>query len=117
MPIDVAATKNLAADLVVTLFPYGGGHTADAATSGNELAGTGYARGAITWGAASGGGVVVGTLTITLPNGAGPWDLKSIGIWSALSGGTFRTGGFNVGDLSMAGPGTVNVTITYNLDP
>lgn len=109
MAISVESTRNALATEYASLATHAGAHSDDTATSGNELAGSGYARGAISWGTAS-GSAIVGTATITLPTAGG--TLASVGLWSASSSGTFRDGA-NVTDVVYSGPGTASVTVTY----
>jgi len=109
MAITVAGTQNSLATSYSTLATHAAAHTAEPATSGNELTGAGSARGVISWGAAA-AGVIVGTATVTVPTAGG--TLSSVGLWSALTAGTFRDGQSGVTDIVYPGPGTANITIT-----
>jgi hypothetical protein len=114
MAISDTTTKNLMATYYSTLVTHAAWHTADAATSANELTGTGSSRGAISWGTAgaTGAGIIIGTATVTAPTAGGTG--KSIGGWSALTSGTFRDGQFDVIDITYgAGGGSANVTISF----
>lgn len=110
MAISDNATKSSLATSYSVLCAYAAAHSAAPAVSGNEITGTGSARGAITWGSAT-NGVIVGTATVTVPT-AGT-TLATIGLWSALTAGTFRDGQYDVTDVTYPGPGTAAVTITY----
>ena len=104
------ATQNALAAAYASRCTHAALHTADTATSANELTGSGSARGAITWGAPS-GGVIVGTATCTLPTAGG--SPKGVGLWTALTGGALADGQYNVTDVTYPGSGTAAVTITY----
>lgn len=110
MPITIDATKSSLASSYAALATHAAAHSASPATSGNEVTGTGSARGAITWGSPT-NGVISGTATVTLPTAGG--TLASIGLWSALTAGTFRDGQVDVTDVVYPGPGTALVTVTY----
>ncbi len=68
-------------------------HTDDPATTGaNELVGDGYARKAVTWSAAS-GQQVANSNVITFGPASAEWEEAAyMGLWSAVSGGTFIAG-------------------------
>jgi len=75
-------------------------HTADPGDNGaNELTGTGYARPAVTFGAAS-SGVASNSATATFSNSGGTaWaEATHFGIWTLASGGSF----LGSGSLSVA---------------
>lgn len=110
MAISDNTTKSLLATYFSTLATYAAAHTADVATSGNELTGTGSARGLITWGTAT-NGVIVGTATVTVPTAGGVF--AGVGLWSASTAGTFRDGQYNVTDITYGAGGTAAVTVTY----
>lgn len=75
-------------------------HSATPGTTGaSELAGGGYARQAIVFGAAS-GGVIASNATITVPN-AGTVAATYVGIWSAVTAGTY-IGGLLMGSAVTA---------------
>lgn len=110
MAIAVEATRNLMATYYSTLVTHLSGHTASPSTTGaNEMSGTGYARGAVTWGTAA-TSAITGTATIDIVNSGG--TLTHVGGWSASTSGTFRDG-FDVTDIVYPGDGTAIVTITY----
>lgn len=111
MALSDATTRTLVATYLGTLFTHAAAHTAAPATSANELTGTGSARGAITWGAAS-ASVIAGTATVTVPTAGG--TLASLGMWSALTSGSFRDS-IDVTDIVYPGPGTAACTITYTV--
>lgn len=111
MAISDNTTKSALATYYSTLATHAASHSAAPATSGNENTGTGSSRGVITWGTAT-NGVIVGTATITHPT-AGSLTLASVGLWSDLSGGTFRDGQYDVTDVTQTGPISFAATITY----
>lgn len=111
MAISDTTTKNLMATYYSTLATHAAWHTAGTATSANELTGTGSSRGVITWGTAS-AGAITGTATVTAPTAGGTG--ASIGLWSALTSGTFRDGQFDVVDITYgAGGGSATVTVSF----
>jgi hypothetical protein len=112
MPISDStyATQNALVTAYIARATYAALHTADTATSGNELTGTGSARGAISWGTIT-NGVVTGTATCTLPTAGG--SPKGVGVWTALTGGSLADGQYNTTDVTYPGPGTAAVTFTY----
>lgn len=110
MPISDTATKNTLADSYAALCTHAAFHTASPATSGNELTGAGSARGAITWGTAS-GGAKTWSATITAPTAGG--TAACVGFWSALTTGTFRDGQYDITDIVYSTPGTATVSGTY----
>ncbi len=110
MAITTDALKNTLASTYVAQCTHAAGHTASPGTTGaNEMSGTGYARGAISWGSPS-GGVVTGTATITIPNAGATLD--QVGMFSAATAGTFRDSA-DVTNIVYPGAGTAVVTITY----
>lgn len=111
MAISDNATKSAMASAYAGLCTHAAAHSANPATSGNELNGAGSARGAISWGAPT-NGVITGTATVTLPT-SGPNTVDAIGLWSASSGGTFRDGQYDVTNVQYSGAGTANISITY----
>lgn len=63
-------------------------HTADPGTTGtSEVTGGGYARKAVTWGAAAGGVAEETAVSFDVPANI---TVTHVGGWSAVSGGTFR---------------------------
>lgn len=89
-------------------------HTADPSTTGaNEVAGGSYARQQTTWGSASSGDRVGSQVAIPIPAAT---SVTHWGLWSALSGGTFK-GGFALGATEVFGSaGTLNHTPTLDAD-
>lgn len=84
------AVLNLAVDAVAGAGAYISAHTADPTTTGaNEVTGGSYARQLTTWAAASGGSRAGSQVTIPIPTGV---TVTHIGIWSAVTAGTFREG-------------------------
>ncbi|MCK9921597.1 hypothetical protein MXD61_06790 [Frankia sp. AgPm24] len=89
MPVFVDAAKNTALTALVGLGAYASLHSAYSATGTNELTGgsPAYARQAIAWDAASGGVVsLTGTESFNVPAGA---TVAWLGLWSAVTTGTF----------------------------
>lgn len=90
---------------------YASVHNVDAPTDNTTEPSGGspaYARKALTWAAASGGSKA---LAATLPVFDIPaaFTVKSVGLWSAVSGGTLY-GYFDVTDEAFAGQGTYTVS-------
>jgi hypothetical protein len=112
MPISdtTYGTVNALAAAYIARCTYAALHTADIATSANELTGTGSARGAISWGTIT-NGVVTGTATCTLPTAGG--SPKGVGLWTASTAGTMADGQYNTTDVTYPGAGTAAITITY----
>lgn len=110
MPISDNTTKSSLADSYAALCTHAAFHTASPATSANELTGTGSARGAISWGAAS-NGVKTWSATITAPTAGG--TAACVGFWSASTAGTFRDGQYDITDIVYSTPGTATVSGTY----
>jgi hypothetical protein len=69
-------------------------HTAAPGETGaNEVAGAGYARQAVAWGAPTDGvGTNSGTVTVPVPTSGGPFAVTHVGLWDAVSGGNFLDG-------------------------
>lgn len=111
MAISDTTTRNTQCSSYATQCTHVAGHTAYPATSGNELTGTGSARGAITWTTPSGGSMT-GTATITWPTAGG--TVAALGLWSALTSGTFRDGQYDVTDITYgAGGGSATVNLSF----
>lgn len=106
-----SATQNALVAAYIARCTHAALHTADVATTANELTAAGSARGVINWGAVSGGSAT-GTATCTLPNAGG--SPKGVGLWTALTGGALADGQYNVTDITYPGSGTAVVTITYS---
>lgn len=89
-------------------------HTADPGDDGsNEVAGGSYARQPITWNPASGGTKTIsGTPVFDVPSGV---TITHFGLWSALSGGSWRGGDELPASETYGAPGTYkadSLTIT-----
>lgn len=89
-------------------------HTADPGGSGaNEVTGGSYARQLITWNPASGGQkTIVGTPVFQVPAGT---TITHFGLWSAVSGGSWRGGEELPTGETYGSPGTYtadSLTIT-----
>lgn len=100
---------NAAADGAVTVLGFASLHTADPEPAGaNEVTGGGYARLAITWDAATG---AVSGLNGTLAfSGPASGDATHLGLWSALTGGTYRGSAALTGDQAFNAAGEYTVT-------
>lgn len=87
-----AATDGIRA-LLTSSIGYVSVHTADPGTTGaNEATGTGYARGASTFPSASTGASVGSQADVDIRTGTGT-TVTHWGLWTAVSGGSFVTGG------------------------
>jgi hypothetical protein len=108
------AALNAAVDAVAGLGTWISAHTGDPSTTGaNEVAGGTYAREQTTWGSASSGDRVGSQVSIDIPAST---TVTHWGIWSAVSGGTFR-GGFEISPSEGFGAaGVLNVTPTLDAD-
>ncbi len=105
------AGKNLVLDGGLPATLYAALHNVDAPTDGTtELTGgsPAYARKALTWSAASGGSKAITTTLPTFDVPAGS-TVKSVALWSAVSGGTLY-GYWDVTDESYAGQGSYSVS-------
>lgn len=84
-------------------------HTASPGTTGaNEVVGGSYARVATTWSAAASSARAGSAVTINVPAGT---TITHFGIWSAVSGGTYKRGG------QLSAPETFGSAGTYTLTP
>jgi hypothetical protein len=108
------AVLNAAVGAVTALGDWISAHTGDPSTTGaNEVAGGTYAREQTTWGAAASGDQTGSQVSIDIPAGT---TVTHWGIWSAVSGGTFR-GGFALSPSeSFGAAGVLNVTPTVDAD-
>jgi hypothetical protein len=80
-------------------------HTADPGDTGaSEVAGGSYVREAITWAAASAGAKAINESPVFQVPAA--TTITHFGLWSAVSGGTFRGGGALPSSEAFGGPGT-----------
>lgn len=105
------AAKNSMLDHLGTEVTYFSLHTVDAPVAGaNEVTGgsPAYARKAATWAAASGGAMskTATNPVFDVPTGT---TVKSIGLWSALTNGTFY-GSADVTDEAYSSQGTYTLT-------
>lgn len=108
MGILTASGRNTAVNSVTGAYAYVSLHTGSPGSSGaSEVSGGGYARKAVTWGAASAGvATQTGSVTFDVPAST---TVTHIGVWSSATGGTF--GGFHdITDetFGAAGTGTVS---------
>jgi hypothetical protein len=80
-------------------------HTADPGDTGaSEVAGGSYAREAVTWAAASGGPkAITNTPVFQVPSST---TITHFGLWSAVSGGTWRGGAALPSPEAFSSPGT-----------
>lgn len=79
---------NSAADGVAAVAEYISAHTANPGSGGtSEVTGGTYARQQTTWGAASNGSRVGTEVSIPVPGGT---TVTYWGLWTAVSGGTFK---------------------------
>ena len=104
-------TKNVAVDAVVALGDWISLHTADPGTTGASEAtyGGGGGRQQSTFGAASSGTATGSEVThASLPAAA----YTHFGVWSAVTGGTFRHGNALTPSMTLGGVGTLKVTPT-----
>ena len=107
-------TLNTAVTAVTALGTWISAHTGDPSTTGaNEVAGGSYARKQTTWGAAANGDQTGSQVSITIPGGN---TVTHWGLWTAVSGGTFR-GGFELDSSEGFGAaGVLNLTMTIDAD-
>lgn len=105
-----SGSSNLAVAAVTNVGVYLSLHTADPGTTGaNEVTGGSYARQSITWNAASAGSQTSsnGQTFSSMPSVAGNlW----IGLWSAVSSGTYYWGDANA---AVTGPIPSGGTVTF----
>lgn len=114
MPFTPSALND-AVNGIATAATWISAHTADPGSGGaSEVAGGSYARQQTTWGAASDGDRIGSQVAIPIPAGT---TVRYWGLWSAVSGGTFK-GGFDLGANEVFGAaGTLNHTPTLDADP
>lgn len=105
---------NAAVGAITALGDWISAHTGDPGSTGaSEVTGGTYARKQTTWGAASSGDQVGSLVTLDIPAGT---TVTHWGVWSAVSGGTFR-GGFSITPSEGFGTaGALNVTPTVDAD-
>lgn len=108
MPV-ITAVLDAAADGAVALLGFAALHTADPEPAGaNEVTGGGYARQAITWDPATGAVAGLnGTLAFTGPASSAATHL---GLWSAVTAGTYRGSAALTGDQTFNASGQYTVT-------
>lgn len=95
------ATLDLLADELATLCPYASLHSADPGTDGSNE--TTAAREAVVFGSTDGVLTMTGTETFT--GGASGGDVTYVGLWSDVTGGTFRGSFPLTGDASFSSAG------------
>ena len=103
-----AAAKATMIDAVMQGTIYVSLHSGDPSTTGaNELSGNGYARQLVEFTAADGSGNSVNTNVETFgPSSGADWTQATyFGLWSAVTGGTFK-GGF-----ALTTPRTITATV------
>lgn len=116
MPLE-AAGKNAANDfMAANRLLFLSAHTVDApgATGASEVVGGTYARIAVTWGASAAGVLTATGMPKTLQIPASV-TVRSLGFWTALTGGTF-VGVHNLADETYGTAGTLvinSLTYTY----
>lgn len=99
-----AAVLNGSVDGATALMGFGAIHSD--ATSGSQ---TSTARIALTWPGAVAGADAVSNVPLAFTGAAGA-DASHFGVWSALTGGTFRGAASLVGDQTFNASGDYNVT-------
>jgi hypothetical protein len=110
MPIATTGEKNSLATKYGTDAPYAAlfSTAPSGSTPGTEVTGTGYARQAISWGAAS-NGAITASVTFNVPSGQ---TVAGAGVYSAVTGGTYLDGG-SLTSQAFASAGTYTLTLTY----
>ncbi len=111
MAIAVTATKESLAGSYAALATHASLHTADPGTTGtSEVTGgsPAYARVSISWTAGSSDGIYTATVTFNLPAST---TTTHLGLWSALTGGSFRDKAAVV--IPSGSQRTVDVTFTF----
>lgn len=104
------AALNAAANGVAGVAAYMSLHTAAAGSGGaNEVTGGGYVRKAVTWNAAS-GAIASASGTPIAFTGPAAQAVAEVGLWTAVSGGTFLGSDVPTGDLAFNAAGELNVT-------
>ena len=108
MPVETDVL-NAAADGATAIMGFASLHTADpGGTGASEVTGGGYARQAVTWDAAAGAVAGLnGTLSFSGPASGGATHL---GLWSAVTGGTWRGSSALTGDQAFNASGEYNIT-------
>ena len=107
----LASTTEANQALATTGWAYVSLHTASPSTTGvNEVAGGTYARVAVTWNSPSGGAVTnSNSLTINVPAST---TVTHVGIWSALTTGTYYIGAALSPNVTTGGSaGTATIAI------
>jgi hypothetical protein len=82
--------------------------TAPGTTGAGELVAAGYARQPITWTAGASDGIVTCTVTFTV---AADTNITHVGLWTALTGGTFLDSVTSA--VSFVTDGQYVVTLTF----
>lgn len=107
------ATLNSMGDHLASLCTHASLHTADPGTTGANASAA--ARQPIVWDAATSGGDISITGTETFTGGAASGACTHVGLWSALTGGTFRGGFALTGDQTFNAAGEYTLTdVTIN---
>lgn len=108
MPL-TTAERNVVADGVAARLAYISLHTGDPSTTGaNEASGGGYARQALSFSAAASGTAVASEVTFDV--GAGTYT--HFGVWTAVTGGTFRGGNALSTSAVISPSGQVKATLS-----
>lgn len=107
MALNDTAKDEMLTDLASKI-AYLSAHTADPGTDGsNEVSGSPYARKAVAWSAASAGSMAASAdVTISIP---GSTTVTYVGLWSALTGGTFY-GSDAITSETFGADGSLDVT-------
>lgn len=111
MPIATTTEKNALATDYGNDALYASLHDGAPGTTGaNEISGgaPAYARQPITWGSPVGGLIVSGTLEFNVPAST---DLTNVGIWSAVTAGTFLDS--SIISVSFASQGVYRIVLNY----
>lgn len=106
---DAPATLQAQVNAATALGAYISVHTTSPGSTGaNEASGSGYGRVLFTWTGGSGGNASGSTASVTV----GPATYGYGGVWSAITGGTWVSGGpFGGGSVIVSG-GTATLQIT-----
>lgn len=101
--------RNYISDTAAARLLYVSLHTADPSTTGaNEASGGSYARQALSFAAATGGTAVATQVTFDVPAGT----YTHFGVWTAVSGGTFRGGNPLSATATISPSGQIKVTVS-----
>lgn len=103
---------NAAVDAATALLVYGSIHSANPGGTGtSEIAGgsPAYARVAMSWDPATGAVATADAIDFNMPAGA---TAAYLGLWSAITGGTFRGSGALSASETFTGQGIYHLTAT-----